>query len=279
MSTLVGLDNNSPKAQNLQHNFMRGNNGGKTALDLTAFRAPDYFVHIFTVSKRAFLQLSPPLYPRLNIPACGPDERFRKVIRVMHPMQQVEQNPHEPSGEPAIYIHDGRRVAMNLCNPANTSLDQDLVLDPWYMLGVGNDLTRQGVFWSLNETPTEQELQSAEKRRDNYLQKILQNIDKLESSDPKSVAEVLTEDHHLACERFGEERSWHRAMSTKVVCPNCGDKIKQGVAFHKNDGILCVNDWERAYRAGAVKKADVPEGMEWWDTAEVDATPAGKRRT
>jgi len=68
----------------------------------------------------------------------------------------------------------------------------------------------------------------------------------------------------MAAEYFGVESNWHRAPSMKVDCPNCGGKIPGGVAFHYDNGRVCVLDWERAWLAGAVKKEDVPEPKQWW---------------
>jgi hypothetical protein len=34
-------------------------------------------------------------------------------------------------------------------------------------------------------------------------------------------------------------------------CPNCGERIKAGVAFHKQEeGTLCILDWKRAVASG-----------------------------
>ena len=94
---------------------------------------------------------------------------------------------------------------------------------------------------------------------------IFEQANGLLRSDPKKLQEVLNLDHHLAAEMFGIDVDWHRVTTPKIECPNCGEKIKEGIAFHYQNGNRCVLDWERAYLAGAVKKEDVPDASRWWD--------------
>ena len=36
-----------------------------------------------------------------------------------------------------------------------------------------------------------------------------------------------------------------------MTCPNCGDVVKAGIAFHKSSaGVLCIIDKKRADEAG-----------------------------
>jgi hypothetical protein len=117
----------------------------------------------------------------------------------------------------------------------------------------------------MNEVPTEEELKGAEARRLVYYKRIFEEANALLRSDPKKLQEVLTEDHHLAAEMFGQDVDWHRLSTPKIECPNCGEKIKEGIAFHRVNGDLCVLDWEKAYLSGAVKKDQVPEGKRWFE--------------
>ena len=95
-------------------------------------------------------------------------------------------------------------------------------------------------------------------------------------SNPRQLQEILILDHHMAAEMFGIDVEWHRVMTPKIECPQCGEKIKDGVAFHFTNGTRCILDYERAYLAGAIKKEDVPEGREWWGKKE---TPSLEQMT
>jgi hypothetical protein len=55
-----------------------------------------------------------------------------------------------------ITAMDTRRFATDIVNPDNLTIDQDAVINS--VTGKGNDLGALGVFWSLNEVPTEAEI-------------------------------------------------------------------------------------------------------------------------
>jgi hypothetical protein len=234
-------------------------------IEVTAFRAPDYVLHLYTVSRREFTRLAPPLFPRLIIPACKEGERYKKVCDIPHPVNQIEQDPHNPE-KTVCYQHDAKRVAMDLCNPSNVSLNldaraEDLEAKKWYELnGDTNNYIRQGVFWSANEPPTEEEIKAAEKRVESFYRMLLRTLDEIPDSDPTKQQVISgNADAHLACDFFGEERPWHTTFVHKVTCSNCGEKINKGIAFHRSNGAICVLDWKRTLKAGAVKLEDVPE--------------------
>jgi hypothetical protein len=95
-------------------------------------------------------------------------------------------------------------------------------------------------------------------------------------SDPKKAQDELGLDHHLAAEMFSIDVDWHKLTTPKIECPNCGEKIKEGIAFHYSNGRICVLSWERAYLAGAVKKDEVPESFRWWVDTEITQRGPGR---
>ena len=257
----------SAPAKNFQSNLMSGRNDGNAPFDAMDVRPVEYYLYLFTVNKNAFTRPSVPgLYPKTLIPACKPEERFKKVCRFAHPMAQVDPDPDNP-GKKKITYSDGRRVAMDFCNPANVTLDQDNGMNTeaerWVNVGSGMNFSQQGVFFSRNENPTDEELAAAERRLRNYYRTILERVDGIPDTDPSKQGQI-TQDHHAACEMFGEERPWHRTFTQKETCENCGTKVPKGIAFHRDNGVLCVRDWKRAVNAGVVKKDDVPDDMRWW---------------
>ena len=235
-------------------------------LDPDTLRKPEYTVYLHTISRRSFLQPNG-IYRNIAVPKCPPEKRSHCFMQIQHPVQIPHLNPDDVNGPPMLKIEHAKRVALGICNPdfAGTDLSiQDKELDPASVLSSGEcNLSRQGVFASMNEIPTEEELQKAEKRREAYYRFRLNEADGLERSNPRALQQVLIEDHKMAAEFFGVETNWHRIPSAKVDCPNCGHKIPQGIAFHYDNGRICVNDWERAWLAGAVKKDDVPEPKRW----------------
>jgi len=243
---------------------IKGSNAGKsTALmadkntvplnwgDANFSRKPDYFVYIFTVSKRAFLIRQPTLFPRLSVPACSSDEHYKLVAKIPHPFQELDITDGG-AGQIINRGHDARQVAMSLVNPNNLTLDQDAAVAPGSVTGIGNNLSVQGVFWTLNEVPTEEELVKAEKRREVYYRSLLNKARALEVSNPKGLEDELNQDYRMAADYFGEEFSWHKRHTARATCPNCGESITPGIAYHKNKELdmLCIIDRARAEAAG-----------------------------
>lgn len=237
-------------------------------LDPEQLRKPEYTVYLHSISRRGFEQPNG-IYRNIAIRPCPKDKRSYCFMRIQHPVQIPHLNPDDVNGPPALKIEDARRVALGICNPnyAGTDLTiQDKDLDPATVLASGEcNLTRQGIFASMNAEPTEEELGKAEAKREMFYRFCLQDADKIAKSQPHRMHELLTEDHRMAADYFNLETAWRLQPVAKVDCPNCGQKIPQRAAFHYVEGgRVCVNDWERAWLAGAVKKDDVPEPKRWW---------------
>jgi|GEM_PF-4338358 hypothetical protein len=206
--------------------------------------APRYYISIFTVSKREHIVQQPPLIPYLIVPACSADEDYKLVVKIPHPMLQIERHPDK--NEAQIFRHQAERVAQSICNPNNSSLDQDAQIR--IPTGLGVDLNAQGVFWSKNEVPTKDELQKAHARVDKYYMQLIERARQLEIANPKELESLLNQDYHLAAEHFGLETPWHRKLVAKMDCPNCGEPLKSTkLAYHINSaGLICVIDKERS---------------------------------
>jgi hypothetical protein len=236
-------------------------------LDPDQLRRPEYRVYLHSISKRSFEQPHP-IYRNVIIPACPKDKRYITFMAITHPVMTQHVDPNDPGGKPLYIFENAKRAALNVCNPSFVGADlsiQDKAIEVQYQISSGEcDLTRQGVFASLNEIPTEEELKKAEARRLQYYKMRFEEANALQRSDPKRLQDVLILDHHMAAEMFGVDVDWHRVVTPKIECPNCGEKIKEGIAFHRVNGDLCVLDWEKAYLAGAVKKDQVPDEKKWW---------------
>lgn len=218
-----------------------------------------YHVHIYTISKREFVVQQPPAIPYLIIPACGPNEEYKKVVSIPHPFLESERHPDK--NEAIIYRTVAERVAMSICNPNNTSLDQDYTAPLRTVLGAGVNLTVQGVFWSKNDPPTKEELKKAHARREAYYAQLLEQSRTLEIANPKELEQLINPDFHMAAEYYGVETGWHRKLVQKVECPNCGEMLKSPtLAYHVNSaGVICVIDEERAARALPSRAAEAAQ--------------------
>lgn len=223
--------------------------GLANAWDANLYRQPDYYIYIFTVSDRDFTVSQPPLFPALYIPARKKGERVSFVVKLPSPFQQLDREG--AVGDLITRGHRAEAVAQSICNPNNLSLDQDAPINDRSILGFGVDLNAQGVFWSRNEKPTEDEIRRAELRRERYYRALLEKARVLEISNPKELNDILNQDFHQAAEYFHQETSWHKTMIKFEECPLCGESIKPGVAAHKNSlGGTCIIDKDRAKLMG-----------------------------
>jgi hypothetical protein len=233
-------------------------------IDPGAFRTPKYFVYIYNVANREFERRLPPQIPRLILKACPPDQEYIQVAKLAEPFEQADRDID--TGEVRIRFHSAKAIAQDIvcCGAA----DMDAAAPDAVAAGV--DYRAKGLFWSLNNPPTAEEVAKANKRVEEFFRARLSRNTALEYTNPKELMERLGEDDHLAADYFGEEYSWHKqrvkkvTAAAKVECPYCGDQIKPGVAFHKGeDGELCILDWKRAYEAGKVTLKQVPEAKQW----------------
>ena len=225
-----------------------------TSWDANQYRRPDYYIYIYTVSDKTFTVQQPPLISNLILNARAKGERCSLAATLPSPFNQIDREGGV--GDLITRAHIGERVAMSIVNPNNPSLDQDAVLAAQSILGLGVDLNAQGIFWSRNNPPTEEEIAAAEKRREKYYRGLIERARTLEIANPRELESLINEDYHLAAEFFGVETTWHRRMVKFVECPNCGEQIKPGVAYHKNGDLVCIVDPVRAKSAGIVSSGD-----------------------
>lgn len=239
-------------------------------LDPDLTRRPEYHVYVYSVVDPRpdgyhLMRNCPPLIHNLRIAELKPGEKYVLVTKIPHPVNQAGV---DPSNEQRVnWAHNGQRVAQDIVNPENITMNQDASLSADRSFTEGNDFGKLGVFWSLNNPPTDEEVAKAIKRKEVFYRKRLDQAGALEASDPKSLYAYLTPTDHVAADYFGEEFTWHKVSRKPESCPNCGEPIRAGVAFHASaalGGVLCVIDWPRTVQAGVKTRKDVPLEKRWW---------------
>lgn len=227
-------------------------------------------INIFSVARRAFQKRHP--YFNGTLKGCKPGERYVLCYRVPDPPQQIAVDAERGGKRVEVEPRDeaGWRVAIDILNPNNPSTNPYYALDArqaaYYSIGQNVDLVRYGLFPSLNEVPTEEELLRAEAVRDKSYQDLVDEAFQEQTSNPQNFRNWLRAHPDIteAMDALGLKADWHSKPEVKMTCPNCGDAIKAGLAFHKSSaGVLCVLDWKKAVEAGAAKKDDVPESKRW----------------
>jgi hypothetical protein len=284
MATVHGMEDEQVQQKMLQLNAGTWD----PRVDRNILRAPERFIHVFTISARAFVIDRAPLWTKLHLRSCPAGERYAVCAHIPDPMMQMVHSVE--NGRQRGEAHDGLRVAIDLLDPNNPTTDPDWQPGPemasMFGSSKGCNLFSQGLFLSLREIPFEHEIVKAEGRRSQRYLALIAHADSLEQVNRKELEDFIKgedgTDLRLALDFFGEQRAYHKPMIATRACPNCGDYIKVGVAFHLlPGGIYCVNDWQKAVAAGVKTKSDVPDGMRWWDEPVVLASrrtgPAGGR--
>lgn len=267
----------------LSYGMNRANNVEFTFTTQNYFlnRKPDFVVHMYNIAEQEYKVSRPPLIRIMTIPARKRGERFAYVTSLPSPV--IELKPNVDSGESDVVPLDARRLATDIVNPENTGIDQNIVVDSRKVISQGNNLSVRGVFWSLigpEEAKTGQNAQfekdydAALKRLEKHYNFILEEAKSVEVSSPGDLSKYLRPEHHAAADYYGLEFSWHGKRSRPMDCPNCGTRVKEGIAFHVVDGELCVIDWERTVKAGKRTREQAFEA-----TGDPKFAPATKAQT
>jgi hypothetical protein len=239
---------------------------------------PQFHVYLFTCGRRD-LKTSHALLNQIEIPACKANERYiRFGIPIPEPFPQRVEDVFGTGADPFVY-HRGnsgaKRIAQDICDPTNPTLNQDIEdygkMDAYFAVQSGTNFSKQGVFWSTNLVPEDKEIARAEAKRDRFYRFVINMYDKFQAEDPKAADRLMaaagfdSKDVRTALEFYQEERPAYKAYKPKMPCPNCGQQVAQGLAYHKDDdGDLCVIDWERTVMSGKRKREDVPPEKRWW---------------
>ena len=229
-----------------------------------SFRPPLRMIYIYSVAKRAFTLRKPPLFPKLHLAGCEAGERWVRCTSFGDPI--LQPCPDQERGGTRIDDNDGWVEAIDMLNPGNFTMDPYAgSTNPTFFTNTltGTNLIAEGLFPSLNDTPTEEEIKRAENARDKHYQHLTKEAMRLYALGAKQGNEFLQRfpDTHIAMDALGLEATWHQTNTVKQSCPNCGDSIKPGMAFHKSSVTdrLCVIDAMKAYKAKAITRDEYEE--------------------
>lgn len=239
------------RANNIDWNF--------STADYMLSRPADFFVYLFNIAKQEYKVSRLPLIKEMILPARKEGEKYALITKLPSPFKFPKGNVD--SNDIDIVVLDGRRMAMDIINPDNLTLDQDAVITGGY--SVGQNLGRLGIFWSVNEVPIEAELAAATKRLESHYRSLLTDARAVETSNPQALPAVLTPAHHAAADYFHETFNWHKKEVHLENCERCGSPARVGAPFHPMDGGgLCVGDWAAAIKAGVRSRAQAYEATE-----------------
>jgi hypothetical protein len=196
---------------------------------LQAF-APKYHVYIFNVGPLQHVVEKGSL-GTFRIPSCEPGKKFSRPVV----LPSVVSSSYIDAATGAMRTDDveGKHIAKDIVNP--------------YLGGdwsEGQDLSEKGVFWTMNEVPTEEELTAARMKMEAFFRKQLAIATELET---KNQLTAITPTMRLAASYFQEDRAWNRIYKKLSDCPVCSEPMKAGTLKHACGYIA---DPEGLYKQG-----------------------------
>jgi hypothetical protein len=253
------LAQNQSRAKQSARGMAAEQNGeGATVLETQdEGRESGYVIYLYNILDREYLIQQPPLFPGFFIPACPKGKEFVYTLLPSH-----VKEAYNKIGTTEYYYKkvDGRKAAMSLVNPsAFPGTDWKNQIVTWDSPDqFGNNLNAFGVFWSLTRPEEIDKLKGEIKIfRERVHRTMTELVKQAEGSaaagDLKSISPIM----HFAMDYLGKQAHWHMPTHHMITCPNCGDPVQEGIAYHRNSmGERCVIDFER-YAAHIKKQRQV----------------------
>lgn len=242
-------------------------NASGTTLEAQMARPVERFIYLYNILRGWEFHpvQQPPTFPNFKIPICSKNERFSWTVLP----EIVNEIYRKPGEDTALYIsRDGREAANSLLNPDSHPKNpfeaqfRDISRFGNQDMNTRN-LNDLGVFWSFTdpEDPAlDEELAAMKKRVDVSMKKLITRANRLALGKPEDRNEI-TPLMHFAMDYFHLQSKWHESNEQMVPCPNCGEPVREGIAYHKNDfGDRCIIDRERyeaAIELSRPKRAEV----------------------
>jgi hypothetical protein len=234
------------EAQKMQDGERHKSYGTLVVQDLPPL--PNEVIYVYNLLERTHEINQPPLFPVFRIPACEPGKKFAVTTLPRYVNEVREDFLRDEKSYKTI---DGRRAATSLLNPdifPGTDWSAQLAEG---RTGngdqTGNNLNSFGVFWSLtkpDDPALEKQIALFRKRAEKTLRGMIDEGNRLNANEKER--HLITPLMHFAMEYFHLQAPWHMSHERLVPCPNCGERIREGIAYHKNEfGERCIIDMER----------------------------------
>lgn len=241
-----------------------------------AMREPRRLIYIHTVAQKG--RFAPPrsLFKKTFFRGCENGEPWVTCAVIGDPIPL--SSPDQERGGQRIDEHDGWRACIDWLNSSNTTTDPyDGSGNPDFFANrQGLNLIAEGYFPSLNEIPTDKEVGRAREAVRKHYKWLTDNAIRLSGSGMQREFNEFLQTYpevHVGMDQLGLTAPWHAASVIEAHCPNCGETIRPGIAFHYDvEKTLCIIDPVRTLKAGKITREQyemiVPE----------DKAPEPKRR-
>jgi hypothetical protein len=131
-----------------------------------------------------------------------------------------------------------REIADDICREINSDAGENSFL---------------GVFVCAGDSPSEEELRSAQRKLDEFYRVLVAAADR---EWERSHSFLFIHDlQRRAAAKLGLEKEWHYQVRETAECPGCGTRVKPGVAVCKSCGAIL--DREKALALGLAQASPV----------------------
>lgn len=261
------------KSDNPEYTFM-----GNANLEHT----PAYFVYIFNVSEREarierpWVNFNPAARGKLIVvPARQEGERVSKPFRI----SDIVQIPIRNDANRTVQTmgQRGEFLAQDAINPEDPTGNWKTLraTQAGFSLNQDTNLYHWGLFWTKNQTPTDEEVNSAVGRLEANYNRLIEEAKMLWAQGDKGKQQIGTT-HRTAASYFSLEFEWNMLYRSLQECPGCGTRISKNV-------VVCPNcpatfDWAKALALGLRTKQQATDaGILEGQAEEFAAAPKRKR--
>jgi len=172
-------------------------------------------IYIYNISNIEFYITRPPNFPPMLIRKCPLDQEYIQVGALTHPFIEMYDDVHL-NGEKTLRSVDGFREASRLLNPHSFSnLPEHQWNDQLEDIYQGQNLNNYGVFWSLNQPPTREELDKAKLKLLETYAKELQKMFLIEKESESQAQQYANNISYAAASYFSLNTSWHQTLVKK----------------------------------------------------------------
>jgi hypothetical protein len=135
------------------------------------FPPVEYRVWLYNVSRLTH-EIDNPILGHLKVLGNMSKKRYSMYTSLPQPLMVPQTNLE--SNETTLIPSDARKIAMDIINPDNLSLDQAKEIKDNAHSAVGRNLGIRGLFWSLNNPPKKAEVDAAVDRMEAFYKDLLE---------------------------------------------------------------------------------------------------------
>ena len=224
--------------------------------DANTIRQVNYYVYIFNVSEvevrieRPWVSYNPAQQSRMIvIPACEAGQRVSKPFKIADVVQVPLRN--DSTKMVTLMGQKGEFLAQDAVNPedptGNWKTMRELGIGQSFNEGV--NLYHWGLFWTRNETPTDEEVATARRRLTANYNRLINEAKMLWAGGEQKRLEIGAT-HRRAASHFKLEFPWNTLYTEQKQCPQCGTAALPTSVVCVNSTCPVVFDWDQALAFG-----------------------------